>query len=115
MSLSLLVLPEILERPLTIVGVAGGNISLQCTASGYPLPTITWWTIEGTVVDGKVESEEDGSGVSSVLMLIDLGHDDATQYYCTAENFLAVDITVESERTQLIVHCKLIYSLLLTL
>ena len=50
------------------------------------------------MVDG--ESEEDGSGVSSVLMLIDLGHDDATQYYCTAENFLAVVLNLRHNRSQ---------------
>ena len=101
-----LVPPVILEHPQTIVGVAGGDVTLQCNVSGYPLPSVTWWTVEGTMVDGDIESEVNGNSINSMLTLTGLDHDDVAKYYCRAKNSLAEDIIVESEQAQLTVHCK---------
>ena len=67
--------------PLVVTVQQGQNIKLQCLATGYPSPTITWSRTDGVLESGKVNAN--GS-----LVLENVKKGDSGQYMCTAKNAL---------------------------
>ena len=78
---------------------AGGNISLQCNASGRPMPSVNWYK------SGQLLQVSGGSRVSisntvlledqtiaSTLAFQELQLSDDADYYCEANNTGANDI-----------------------
>ena len=86
--------PQIIVPVKNINGTAGGNITLQCSAFGYPVPSITWLK-EGSPLQPsytvQIESHEYiNNTVTSTLSLSDLHDGDTSNYACQANNTLAV-------------------------
>ncbi|XP_062506729.1 roundabout homolog 1-like [Corticium candelabrum] len=67
--------------PSVVTVQQGQNIKLQCLATGYPSPIITWSRIDGALESGKVNAN--GS-----LVLENVKKGDSGQYMCTAKNAL---------------------------
>jgi len=63
--------------------VIGDNATFACTATGIPLPTITWSSIEAT---GDIIMD-----AVSTLTLSNLQDDDFDNYTCTATNMFGSD------------------------
>ena len=59
----------------------GSNVTLVCDATGVPTPQITWYSIDGTVVQRG----------GSFLTLVSVTPEDSGTYTCSAE---ALDSTV---------------------
>lgn len=106
----------ITDGPVGVILVVGVNVSLQCTASGIPLPIITWLK-NGQLVqaDSRVsilaEVTNDTPNekiIVSSLVFQDLQLSDAAGYQCKANNTGVdnVDFTVRSEEAQLALQCK---------
>ena len=107
---------EIVQDPIETTHFAGGNITLSCTASGVPLPTIIWLKDgEELVEDARVsyanttilDTPNQGQ-VLSVLSFFDLQLTDDADYACRATNPGAYDnsFTVTSNSSHLNVQRK---------
>ena len=86
------------------------NITINCSAVGFPPPSLHWMR-QGAVLDDERVSVHDGPVEYSVitnitrvtvsLVITNASRDDIDQYICTAENFLGK----VSRIFQLIVQC----------
>ena len=58
------------------------SITIQCSTSGVPTPTVTW-TKDGLEMprDGRYTVQDDGS-----LLISEANADDTSRYTCTAES-----------------------------
>ena len=82
----------ITENPTSVVSVAGGIATFNCSAIGFPVPIIVWMR------DGQVLDEEGGRVTSvffqesltywSVLIMRELTLEDSGRYQCKASNGL---------------------------
>ncbi|XP_050522459.1 lachesin-like [Daktulosphaira vitifoliae] len=100
--LEVVVPPDILDYPTStdIVAREGGNVSLQCAASGFPTPSITWRR-EGSqliqMANGPSVSTIEGSWLNiSKVNRLHMG-----AYLCIASNGIPPSV---SKRIMLIVH-----------
>ena len=70
----------------------GDSVMFTCTATGIPLPTITWMdkndSIVGTTSDMVING---GTTILSTLTLSNLQDDDFDKYTCTATNMFGSD------------------------
>ena len=82
----------ITESPTDTPGVVGGTVTFNCTATGIPLPTITWMDQDGNMVD-TASSEDIGDGITrqSTLTISNLQDDDFDNYTCTATDMFGSD------------------------
>ncbi|GBN94973.1 Interference hedgehog, partial [Araneus ventricosus] len=71
----------IIKSPLNKVSASlGRNITLECSAVGYPTPTITWKKLHGKLPQGRFQQ------FGGNLHLIGVMHGDEGTYHCEAEN-----------------------------
>jgi len=86
----------ITQSPMDTSGVVGGTAIFTCTATGIPLPTITWMDQDGNIVGITNDMViTGGTTIQSTLTLSDLQDDDFDNYTCTATNmFVSDDATV---------------------
>ena len=80
-----------LEEPSNITAAIGDAISLNCTATGVPLPTIVWEDGErGNIIDDEVYNitikEGENETVVSVLEFVAFDGVNGSQFHCVAEN-----------------------------
>ena len=97
--------PQIDSSPVDLTVLSGSSPSFTCTASGTPLPTISWQRGSGAISSGgqfTITESSDGSGVSSTLAVSNVQLSDAGTYSCSASNS---EGTVSSSFT-LTVECK---------
>ena len=82
----------ITEGPTDTPGVVDDSVMFTCTATGIPLPTITWMDQDGNMVD-TASSVDIGDGITrqSTLTLSNLQDDDFDNYTCTATNIFGSD------------------------
>ena len=94
---------SLLQAPL--IGVAGKDVSLKCTAKGgNPPPTLHWY-LDNTEIDGGVESEnEDEKTVTSVINIPVRKEDGKRRLRCVVEHE-ALDTELQAA-TELDIHCK---------
>ena len=86
------VVPNITQGPMDTPGVLDDSVMFTCTATGIPLPIITWMdqddnsglTADDMVIDG-------GAAILSTLTLSNLQDDDFDHYTCTATNMFGSD------------------------
>jgi len=90
-----------------MTSVIGGSIMFNCTATGIPLPTITWIDENDNSVLVGSDMIIDSTTILSILTLSNLQDDDFDNYTCTATNMFGSDsvTTLLSEgKCQLAVH-----------
>ena len=91
--LSSSVTPYIAENPMSMVGVAGGNATLNCSAVGFPVPIIVWIRGEEVLDEegGRVTFDTFQQGLTywSVISMRELTLADAGRFRCKASNDLA--------------------------
>ena len=81
----------ITEGPMDTAGVVGGNVTFTCTATGIPLPNITWMDENDNSVLVGSDMIIDGTTILSTLTLSNLQDDDFDNYTCTATNMFGSD------------------------
>ena len=84
-------MPDIVEDPKNQSDVIGSNVTLNCTATGRPPPTITWIkNNDSYAVQSKprvvVSSSFDYKKYHSHLLIIGVQKDDEGKYQCFASN-----------------------------
>ena len=91
------VAPSVDVYPVTAVVLEGGNITLQCNASGIPDPVIAWTQV------GKPAALAN----TSLLTVLNVSRpgtpENVIQYQCTASNGVESPATAITNVT---VHCK---------
>ena len=90
-------------HPETVNDVtAGTSALLVCVASGYPLPSIMWSAIGGTINETEISiyteilMQGGLTFIKSVLEICSVGKNSVTNYQCTAESSASND-TVQFE------------------
>ncbi|GFY63247.1 titin [Trichonephila inaurata madagascariensis] len=78
--------PKWVKEPKDLYISAGENISIECSATGYPLPNVTWMKLSG-YKDGpeEVKDQQQIRG-KSILFKKHTGIEDAGFYMCVADN-----------------------------
>ena len=72
--------------PVDTPAMLGGNETLFCTATGIPLPTITWINQDGNASGIASDMITSAKTIMSTLTFIDLQVDDFGSYECMANN-----------------------------
>ena len=98
----------------------GSNVSVTCSATGYPIPTVVWQNSDGSslsnnrLVSGSPVISSTGVGnVSSVsveLMVIGAMRVDSGMYRCSANNIVnsnTRDITITVQCKYIIYVCRI--------
>ena len=90
----------------------GSNVSVTCTATGYPIPTVVWQNSDGSrfsnnrLVSGSpvILSTDIGnlSSVSVELMVIGAMRVDTGMYRCLANN----SVSSTTRNISIIIQCK---------
>ena len=83
--------PVITQGPMNMSGVLGGSVVFTCTATGIPLPDITWMDEDGNIVTTTSDMIIDGTVIRSTLTLSNLQDEDFDNYTCTATNMFDSD------------------------
>ena len=89
---------QLITIPMSQVVDCMDGVTLACSASGHPVPIITWW-FNGSVVFGNssdnvdiytnITEQMDVNITSSFLTIASTGRFDTGYYVCSAENPLA--------------------------
>ena len=86
-----LVDPEITQGPVGAARMLGENVTFTCTATGLPIPDITWNDTSG--IDISVQAGDDmiinDTARQSQITVSDLQLSDFGMYTCTATNQFA--------------------------
>ena len=72
-------------------GVLGGSVVFTCTATGIPLPDITWMDEDSNIVTTTSNMIIDSTVIQSTLTLSNLQDEDFDNYTCTATNMFDSD------------------------
>ena len=92
LSVSAFQAPETVEDPKNQTVVAGFNLSLNCTAEGSPMPSITWiknndsLAIQSNPRIKDIETVLDYKQIHSQLVIEDAKKKDEGKYHCVANN-----------------------------
>ncbi|XP_058522674.1 leucine-rich repeat, immunoglobulin-like domain and transmembrane domain-containing protein 3 [Ochotona princeps] len=79
--------PLVMTSATKITSALGSNVLLQCDATGYPTPHLTWTRSDSSPVNHRVIQESPGEGVRwSIISLAGVSHKDAGDYKCIAKN-----------------------------
>ena len=84
--------PTITQGPVETPGMINDSVMFTCTATGIPLPTITWMDEnDNMMLMGSDMIIDDGTAILSTLTLSNLQDDDFDNYTCTATNMFGSD------------------------
>ncbi|XP_065905338.1 hemicentin-1-like isoform X4 [Dysidea avara] len=83
--------PNVTENPIDIARMINNNATFTCTATGIPLPTITWTDQDGNTVGITSDMIINGTTIQSTLTLSNLQDDDFDNYTCTVTNIFGSD------------------------
>ena len=84
--------PETVEDPKNQTVVAGFNVTLNCTAKGSPMPSITWiknndpLAIQSNPRIKYIKTALDDKQIHSQLVIEDAKKEDKGKYHCVANN-----------------------------
>ncbi|XP_066024224.1 fibroblast growth factor receptor 4-like [Pocillopora verrucosa] len=84
--------PETVEDPKNQTVVAGFNVTLNCTAKGSPMPSITWiknndpLAIQSNPRIKYIKTALDDKQIHSQLVIEDVKKEDKGKYHCVANN-----------------------------
>ena len=94
------------DTPSEVSVTVGDSVSIECSASGRPLPSLSWYQ-DGVQLNTSERIDITSNAVNSthvdnVLTVSSVTHDDEAVYTCTATNILpngvmphSIDITLE--------------------
>ncbi|XP_020628948.1 peroxidasin homolog isoform X2 [Orbicella faveolata] len=86
--------PEIVNVPVNQTAVLGSNVTFNCTATGYPKPTITWVKENDSSSVQYNSTPEiltgDGNSIFSQLVITEVKSNDYGIYHCVAKNSAGV-------------------------
>ena len=86
---------EITQGPMDMARMINDNVTFTCTATGIPLPIITWSSDSRNSIEATGDIVIDVNRTVSILTLSNLQDDDFDNYTCTATNmFGSDDVTV---------------------
>ena len=106
-SFSLVVAPLVLNAPSDLHVATAGDVTLMCSASGYPVPSISW-THNGTAVNESdritIIQESNTRSSTSVLSISAAVANDSGEYTCIASSPVSDFQTVSSEPVTVFVH-----------
>jgi len=85
------VVPTITQGPVDTPGMINDSMIFSCTATGIPLPTITWSSDSRNSIEATVDRILDADRIISILILSNLQDDDFDNYTCTATNMFGSD------------------------
>jgi len=83
------VVPVITQGPIDTPAMMGDNVTFTCTATGIPLPNITW--MNESIMLMSSDMIIDSTTILSTLTLSNLQDDDFDNYTCTATNMFGSD------------------------
>lgn len=88
--------------------VVNDTVAMTCSATGIPVPTITWERGNSIITETlgmtvSTKSLEGNAKASSSLTILGIQLTDAGSYSCHADNSLALELT-SSETTHLFVY-----------
>ena len=92
LSVSAFLAPETVEDPKNQTVVAGFNVTLNCTAKGSPMPSITWiknndpLAIQSNPRIKYIQTALDDKKIHSQLVIKDAKKEDKGKYHCVANN-----------------------------
>ena len=106
----ILVTPMIIPEVMNQVQDEGGTISLTCSATGQPLPTISWYFNGATFNESNTMKYTisvillNTTTISSTLTIMNVESSDVGTYTCIATNVVSSDtssgvLTVNGELT----------------
>ena len=80
------------DTPSEVSATVGDSVSIECTASGRPLPSLSWHN-DGVQINtsGRISITSDAVNstfINSVLTVSSVTLDDEAVYTCTAMNIL---------------------------
>ena len=78
--------PKVADLPQTVSVQYGGSLSLECSVSGYPLPSVVWaFNDVANIVSSVVEIIDEFTVISRLNVTHFYPNNDGT-YYCIADN-----------------------------
>jgi len=77
---------SISQGPMEATSLIGGSVVFTCTATGIPLPTITWSSDTDGDITANTEKMLNMTTTYSEIIISDVQVDEFTTYTCTAEN-----------------------------
>ena len=92
LSVSAFLAPETVEDPKNQTVVAGFNVTLNCTAKGSPMPSITWiknndpLAVQSNPRIKYIQTVLDDKQIHSQLVIEDAKKKDKGKYHCVANN-----------------------------
>ena len=92
LSVSAFQAPETVEDPKNQTVVAGFNLTLNCTAEGSPMPSITWiknndsLAVQSNPRIKYIKTVLDYKQIHSQLVIEDAKKKDEGKYHCVANN-----------------------------
>ena len=110
--------PQFIGIFVVVNGTAGGSVVFNCTASGFPAPSILWSKnglsfsqssrpgVSITLSSLILPEQEIVSDRTSTLQINNLVLSDIADYSCNADNSLARPQEQESTRENFAVLCK---------
>ena len=81
----------IIVGPVDTSAMIGGGETLTCTATGIPLPNITWMNQDGNTAGTPSDMMIDATTIRSTLTFSNLQDDDFGNYVCMASNTFNID------------------------
>ena len=101
--------PTISVHPESINKPADNSVTFHCSATGYPLPNLTWFKNDSEIFLEVVDIQSWQSGTletSSNLTLSGLSEYDTAGYYCLASNNFVSFLNQTSHIAVLTVLCE---------
>ena len=91
--------PTIESAPFDTQVVIGNSVSISCSASGVPLPNITWSRVEHEELMNHTDtliiaSVQDDNDITSLLTIVNAVQENTGYYNCTAENNIGRDSVI---------------------
>ena len=98
--------PVITQAPMDVSGELGGSVVFTCTATGIPLPDITWMDEDGNMVEMTSDMVINATNIQSTLTLSNLQDEDFDNYTCTATNMFGSDSATALLGSELVIHVR---------
>ena len=92
----------------TVIINEDSSAIIDCTATGFPLPTIVWEKVDGSDLSDRLSMTGPVSNVTSTtvsLMVTDVSREDSGEYRCSVSNSVGDD----NRTINLVIQCKYLH------